>query len=83
MTTFEDEEFFISFYNEILYYDDIFELREMLCQIFNFSPSKNVIFTPNITTSLNYVIKGLLTPGDHWLVSSLEHNAVMRPLTQI
>ncbi len=28
------------------------------------------------------VIKGLLKAGDHILVSSMEHNAVMRPLTQ-
>ena len=29
------------------------------------------------------VIKGLLKAGDHVLVSSMEHNAVMRPLTQL
>ena len=29
------------------------------------------------------VIKGLLLPGDHCLVSSMEHNAVMRPLVQL
>ena len=29
------------------------------------------------------VIKGLLKSGDHVLVSSMEHNAVMRPLTQL
>jgi cysteine desulfurase family protein len=33
--------------------------------------------------SLNMVIKGLLKSGDHVLVSSMEHNAVMRPLTQL
>ncbi|MFR8181177.1 MAG: aminotransferase class V-fold PLP-dependent enzyme [Dorea sp.] len=41
------------------------------------------MFTPGITYSLNYLIKGLLRPGDHVLVSSLEHNAVMRPLCQL
>ena len=29
------------------------------------------------------VIKGLLKPGDHCIVSSMEHNAVMRPLLQL
>lgn len=61
----------------------IFETREMLCQLFNYSDPKNVIFTQNITMSLNFAIKGLLKPGDHVLVSSMEHNAVMRPLTQL
>lgn len=61
----------------------IFETREQLCRLFHFEDCKNVIFTPNVTTSLNMVIKGLLLPGDHVLVSSMEHNAVMRPLTQL
>lgn len=63
--------------------DAIIGTREMLCKLFHFNKMKNVIFTPNITYSLNYIIKGLLRPGDHVLVSSLEHNAMMRPLTQM
>ena len=42
-----------------------------------------MIFTPGITHSLNYFIKGFLKPGDHVIVSGLEHNAVMRPLYQM
>lgn len=61
----------------------IYETRELLCRLFHFSVCKNVIFTPNVTTSLNFIIKGLLRPNDHVLVSSMEHNAVMRPLTQM
>ncbi len=45
--------------------------------------SKNVVFTKNITESLNIIIKGLLHSGDHVLVTAMEHNAVMRPLQQI
>ena len=63
--------------------DVIIETREMLCKLFHFDKVKNVIFTPNITYSLNYIIKGYLRPGDHVLVSSMEHNAMMRPLTQM
>lgn len=63
--------------------EKVFETREQLCRLFHFPDCKNVIFTPNVTTSLNMVIKGLLRPGDHVLVSSMEHNAVMRPLTQL
>lgn len=61
----------------------ILETRELLAELFNAESSRQVVFTPGITHSLNYVIKGLLKPGDHVLVSGMEHNAVMRPLTQM
>ena len=54
-----------------------------LARLFHAPDSRHVIFTPGITYSLNYLIKGLLKPGDHVLISSLEHNAVMRPLCQL
>ena len=57
--------------------------RMQLARLFHAPDSKCVVFTPGITYSLNYLIKGLLKPGDHVLVSSLEHNAVMRPLCQL
>lgn len=63
--------------------DIIIETREKLCKLFHFNKVRNVIFTPNITYSLNYIIKGWLRPGDHVLVSAMEHNAMMRPLTQM
>ena len=58
-------------------------LREQLCSFFHHSDPNHVILTPGNTASLNYVLKGFLRTGDHVLVSSLEHNAVMRPLTQL
>ena len=61
----------------------VYETRELLKTLFNASDSKNVIFTANITQSLNMVLKGYLKPGDHVLVSAMEHNAVMRPLIQL
>lgn len=61
----------------------VLETREKLCALFGFSDPTHVIFTPGQTFSLNFVIKGLLRPGDHVLVSPLEHNGVMRPLTQM
>ena len=61
----------------------VLETRELLADMFGAEKSKQVIFTPGITYSLNYVIKGLLKAGDHVLVSGLEHNAVMRPLHQM
>jgi cysteine desulfurase family protein len=61
----------------------VLETREMLAELFCAKSSKQVVFTPGITYSLNFVIKGLLKPGDHVLVTGLEHNAVMRPLCQM
>ena len=61
----------------------VYTTRELLCEFFGAEDSKNVIFTKNVTESLNIVIKGLLRGGDHVLVSAMEHNAVMRPLQQI
>ncbi|NLM20950.1 MAG: aminotransferase class V-fold PLP-dependent enzyme [Peptococcaceae bacterium] len=61
----------------------VLETREALCRLFNFQKPKNVIFTMNITQSLNMLLKGLLKPNDHCIVSSMEHNAVMRPLLQL
>lgn len=63
--------------------DIIYTTRQRLNTLFNGHDSSHVIFTQNVTMSLNIVIKGLLKAGDHVLVSSMEHNAVMRPLTQL
>ncbi len=63
--------------------DTIYTMRQRLHTLFNGHDPSHVIFTQNVTMSLNMVIKGLLKAGDHVLVSSMEHNAVMRPLTQL
>ena len=60
------------------------QLRERLKKLFNFpEPVTHVILTPGATWGLNVAIKGFLKPGDHCIVSSMEHNAVMRPLLQL
>jgi len=60
------------------------QLRQHLKQLFYFpDPVTHVILTPGATWGLNMVIKGFLRPGDHCIVSSMEHNAVMRPLLQL
>lgn len=61
----------------------VFETRQLLCDLFHGPDCRNVIFTKNVTESLNVLLKGFLRPGDHVIVSAMEHNAVMRPLTQL
>jgi len=63
--------------------DKVLNTREMLAALFHAEHSRQVVFTPGITYSLNYFIKGFLKSGDHVLVSGMEHNAVMRPLRQM
>ena len=57
--------------------------REQLCRLFNFDDPTHVIFTPGMTAGLNMLLKGYLKSGDHVIVSSMEHNAMMRPLVQL
>jgi len=60
------------------------QLRQRLKGLFRFpEPVTHVILTPGATWGLNMAIKGFLKPGDHCIVSSMEHNAVMRPLLQL
>lgn len=58
----------------------LYDARETICNFFGYDNPSNVIFTNNVTTSLNMLIKGLLKPGDHVITSSMEHNSVIRPL---
>lgn len=57
--------------------------RERLCALLGGPDPRNVIFTLNVTEALNMILKGFLRPGDHVLVSAVEHNAVMRPVVQL
>ena len=58
----------------------LYKVREKVADFFGATGSENVIFTPNCTTAINTVIKGILKHGDRVVTSDLEHNAVMRPL---
>lgn len=57
--------------------------REMLCELFHINDPFKIIFTYNCTDSLNLAIKGSVKPGDHVITSSMEHNAVVRPLKEL
>lgn len=61
----------------------VLETRDQLARLFHAQDSRSVIFSPGITYSLNYFIKGFLKRGNHVIVTGIEHNAVMRPLKQM
>ncbi len=62
---------------------EIDKCRRTAASFFGAREVQNVAFTLNCTQALNMVIKGILKPGDHVVTSSMEHNAVMRPLRKL
>ena len=56
------------------------ETRAALAQVFHASDPQGVAFTLNATQAINMALKGFLRPGDHVVTSSIEHNAMWRPL---
>lgn len=58
----------------------MYAARENIAHLFKGNDPLRVIFTSNITESLNLTLTGLLKPGDHVITSSMEHNSMMRPL---
>jgi len=62
---------------------EILDTRQMLADMFGAQSPREVIFTPSVTYSLNMLLKGFLKNGDHAITTSMEHNAVMRPLHEL
>lgn len=61
----------------------VYNCREKICDLFNFHKPENVIFMPNITYSLNILIKSIVKNNWHIIISSMEHNSVLRPIFQL
>ncbi len=57
----------------------VFGARNKVADFLN-ARSKEIAFTKNATEAINLVTNGVLTAGDEVIISSLEHNAVARPL---
>lgn len=67
-------------YNQsVLTSQKIFSVREKLSSLTAYAP-ENIAFTLNCTMALNMAIKGSVKRGDHIIISSVEHNAVSRPV---
>ncbi len=58
----------------------VYDTREAVAELFNAPDPLRVVFGANVTEALNLALRGLLRPGDHVVASSMEHNAMMRPL---
>ena len=58
----------------------VYSCREKLSEFFGFDKPQNVIFTSNITTSINILVKSVVKKGWHVITSYMDHNSVLRPL---
>lgn len=61
----------------------IYKCREAIADFFNFNSTENIIFTSNITMSLNILLKTTIKDGWHVITTSMEHNSVLRPLQRM
>jgi cysteine desulfurase family protein len=61
----------------------LFAARETIATFFHVDDSRKVIFTCNVTEALNLAIYGITRQGDRVVTTSMEHNAVMRPLRNL
>jgi len=59
---------------------EVLRAREAVAALFGIVDPSRVVFTKNATEALNLVIRGVLAPGSHAVITSMEHNSVWRPL---
>lgn len=61
----------------------VYECRELLSSLIGAPSPESIAFVPSCTYGLNLIIKGILRPGDHVILSDMEHNAVWRPIVKL
>jgi cysteine desulfurase family protein len=58
----------------------VMECRETVARFFGVRDASRIAFTANATEAINLGLFGILQPGDRVVTTSMEHNAVVRPL---
>ncbi len=56
----------------------IFECQENIAALFSIPSPERIVFTKNATEAINAAIFGTVSTGDEIIISSMEHNSVMR-----
>lgn len=59
------------------------QARAELARLFGIPNPRRIAFFMNATQAINQALWGWLQPGDHVVTSSMEHNAVRRPLVAL
>jgi cysteine desulfurase/selenocysteine lyase len=62
---------------------EVYAAREGIADLVGLDDPESIILLKNATEALNLAILGTLHRGDRVVVSSLEHNSVMRPLRHL
>jgi cysteine desulfurase family protein len=57
--------------------------RDGVAALLGVADPGRIVFTKNATEALNLAIYGILSPGNHAITTSCEHNSVMRPLRDL
>ncbi len=60
--------------------EGISDTQEALAEFFGILTPERIGFTQNATYALNMAIAGYLTKRDHAVITSMEHNSVLRPV---
>jgi cysteine desulfurase family protein len=58
----------------------VLETRQALTDFFGGTDRNRLVFSHNVTDALNLLISSVLEPGDHAIMTCLEHNSVLRPM---
>jgi cysteine desulfurase family protein len=58
----------------------VYDARELVADLVGIRDPLRVVFMANCTTAINIALRAFLSPGDHVVTTSVEHNAVMRAL---
>lgn len=59
------------------------QCREAMAQMLGETDASRVVFCQNATDALNMAIHGTVRTGDHVIATLLEHNSVLRPLSEL
>jgi len=70
-----------TFYNQNESY--VSDARRLLSDFLGVGNPFQISFTYNATYAINFLLKGFLKENDHLVISSYEHNAVLRPLADL
>lgn len=61
----------------------LYQSRKTIGSFFGLAKNTNVVFTKNSTEAINLFFRGYLTKGDHVVITTYEHNAVLRPVCEM
>ena len=59
----------------------IVDTQDLIAKLFNIDRPQNIVFTQNATYALNTAILGTVRDGGHIIVTEMEHNSVLRPVS--